>query len=170
MRAEIDLITRKTSITVPETRPRHPKNRKPPPQTPTVPTTQPSTTQPCDLPPTPATIPTTISTMTINNVINAHQSEVDWQENQTFNAHNGCISGIEEATIEKPSINNNIDGREKVLNPTHTESKTKLNLNPKVQTQLTPTNIRPYTSHQPANNTHSQPQHTSTTIGPCTNH
>jgi len=170
MRAEIDLTTRKTSITVPGTRPRHPKNKKPPPQTPTVPTTQPPTTQPCDLPPTPATIPTTVPTTTINKVINAHQSKVDWQENQTFNAYNGCISGTEEATVEKPSINDNIDGKEKVLNLTHIESKTKSNLKPKVQTQLTPTNIRSYTSHQPTNNTHSQTQHTPTTIGPCTSH
>ena len=44
MRVEIDLTTRKTSITVPGTRPRHPKNKKPPPHSPIAPDTQPSTT------------------------------------------------------------------------------------------------------------------------------
>ena len=95
----------------------------------------------------------------MNEVINAHQSEVDWQENQTSNAPNGCISSTEEATIEKSSTNDNIDDKEKVLNPTHIESKTKLDLKPKVQIQHTPTTIGPCTSHQPTNNTQTQPQH-----------
>ena len=93
--------------------------------------------------------------MTMNEVINAHQSEVDWQENQTSNAPNGCISSTEEATVEKSSTNDNIDDKEKVLNPTHIESKTKLDLKPKVQIQHTPTTIGPCTSHQPTNNTQS---------------
>ena len=147
MRAEIDLTTRKTSITVPGTRPRHPKNKKPPPHSPTAPNTQPSIAQPRDLPLTPTTIPTTVPIMTINEVINAHKSEANWQENQTSNAPNGCISGTEEATVEKSSTNDNIDDREKVLNPIHIESKTKLDLKPKFQTQHTPTIIGPCTSH-----------------------
>ena len=103
------------------------------------------------------TIVTTVPTTTINEVINAYQSEADWQENQTFNAPNSCIFGTEEATIEKSNTNDNIDDREKVLNPTHTESETKLDLKPKVQTQHTPTTIGPCTSHQ-LNNTQSQPK------------
>ena len=89
MRVEIDLTTRKTSITVLGTRPKHLNNKKPPPKTPTAPNTQPPPSQPRDLPPTPATILTTVTTTTINEVLIAHQFVAEWQENQTFNAPNG---------------------------------------------------------------------------------
>ncbi|KAK7854049.1 uncharacterized protein CFP56_033737 [Quercus suber] len=170
MRAEIDITTRKTSITVPGTRPKHPKSKKPPPQTPTASNIQSPPSQPRDLPPTPATIPTTVTTTAVNEVIIAHQSVVEWQENQALNVPNGCISGTEEAIVEKSSINANIDDKEKVFNSSHSNTETKLDLKPKVLSQHIPTTIGPCTTHQPTITTQSQPHLIPTTIGPCTNH
>nr|POE78854.1 hypothetical protein CFP56_59907 [Quercus suber] len=167
---EIDITTRKTSITVPGTRPKHPKSKKPPPQTPTASNIQSPPSQPRDLPPTPATIPTTVTTTAVNEVIIAHQSVVEWQENQALNVPNGCISGTEEAIVEKSSINANIDDKEKVFNSSHSNTETKLDLKPKVLSQHIPTTIGPCTTHQPTITTQSQPHLIPTTIGPCTNH
>jgi len=117
-----------------------------------------------------ASIPTTVTTTTINEVLIAHQSVVEWQENQTFNDRNGSISGTEEASVEKSSINANIEDREKVFNSSHSEAETKLDSKPKVLSQHTPTTIGPCTTQQPTITTQSQPQLTPTTIGPCTIH
>ena len=74
IRAEIDLTTRKTSITVPGTRPKHPRNNIPPPPTTAAPTSQPQPSQSRDCPPTPVTSPTTVTSSTINEVIITNHS------------------------------------------------------------------------------------------------
>ena len=147
MRAEIDITTRKTSITVPGTRPRHPTYKKPPTQTPTGKPTQPPTAQPRDPLPTPATIPTSVPVTAINEALNAHESEVDWQKNEAFNNHNGCILGTEAAIVENPIINDNIDGREREFNPKQSETDTKINLKQNIKNQHTLTNIGPSSIH-----------------------
>ena len=169
MRAKIDLTTKKTSITIPGTRPKHPNNKNPPPQTTTAPNTQPQPSQPRDLPPTSLTIPTTVTNTTINEVITANQSVAERQENLSFSVPNGCISSTEEASVEKSSINANIKDRVKAFNASLPETEPNPDSKPKVLSQHIPTPFGPHTTHQPTITTQSQPQPTPTSIGPCTN-
>ena len=169
MRAEIDLITRKTSIIVPGTRLKHPNNKNPPPQTTTAPTTQPQPSQPRDLPPTSVTIPTTVTNSTINEVITANQSVAESQENLSLSVPNGCISGTEEASVENLSINANIEDRVNDFNASLPETEPNPDSKPKVLPQHIPTPFGPLTTHQPTTTTQSQTQPTPPAIGPCTN-
>ena len=169
MRAKIDLTTKKTSITIPGTRPKHPNNKNPPPQTTTAPNTQPQPSQPRDLPPTSLTIPPTVTNTTINEVITTNQSVAERQENLSFSVPNGCISGTEEASVEKSSINANIKDRVKAFNASLPETEPNPDSKPKVLSQHIPTPFGPHTTHQPTITTQSQPQPTPTSIGPCTN-
>ena len=146
-----------------------PNLQKPPTQTPIGKPTQPPTAQPRDSPPTPATIPTSVPVTAINEALNAHESEVDWQKNEAFNNHNGCILGTEAAIVENPIINDNIDGREREFNPKQSETDTKINLKQNIKNQHTLTNIGPSSIHQPNNNSQTQTQPTPTSIGLCTN-
>jgi len=134
------------------------KTKKPPSHTPTIPKTQPLAAPPHNLPSTPVTIPNTVPLTTINEVINVHQSKVDWQENRTFNAPNGHISGTIEATIEKSNIKYDIDDKEKELKPPHTETDGQLDLKPKVQTQFIPNTLGSLINDKPITDPQSQPK------------
>ena len=169
MRVEIDLTTRKTSITVPGTRPKHPRNKIPPPPTTTAPTSQPQPSQSRDFPPTLVTIPTTVTNSTINEVITANHSVAEIQENLSLSDHNGCISGTEEASVENLSINANIEDRVNDFNASLPATGPNPDSKPKVLTQHTPNPFGPITTHQPIITTQSQTQPTPPSIGPFTN-
>ena len=103
------------------------------------------------------TIPTTVTNTTINEVITTNQSVAERQENLSFSVPNSCISGTEEASVEKSSKNANIEDRVKAFNASLPETGPNPDSKPKVLSQHIPTPFGPHTTHQPTITTQSQP-------------
>ena len=110
MRAEVDLQTRKTSITVPGSRSRYPKPTKTPFQTPTkqpgqiATSTHPAETSSNKHHQPPTATPETASPNAIIETINAHNLEEDCQGNRKLKAPNGHTEIPKEVHITKSSI------------------------------------------------------------------
>ena len=166
MRAEIDLTTRKTSITVPGTRPKQPRNNTTPPPTTAATTSQTHPSPSRDCPPTPMTSPAPVTSSTINEEVMTNHSVAEIQETLPHSEHNGCTSGSRKASVENLSINTSIDDRGNVFNTSLFSTGPIPDPQPKVQAHPTPNHFGPISIHQAHINTQSQTQPTSPPIGP----